>query len=209
MDAGAILGALLGNKGKSGGSNILGDILGGVLGGKKEASQPARTSSSSSRSSGGGLEDLLKTAYSKYTSRSGECNDADHARYEQPARQASELDNEQAVILIRAMINAAKADGRLDQSEQDAIVKQLGTLTQEEVDFLNKEFRAPLNVREFAWSVPLGLEENVYGLSLMAIKLDENKEATYLKDLAHGLRIKPADANEIHQRFRAPTIFRT
>ncbi len=71
---------------------------------------------------------------------------------------------------------------------------------------LREEFAKPLDVREFAWSVPLGMEQQVDTMSLVAIDLDTRREAKYFLDLAHGLRI-PADVREqIHQRLGAPSI---
>ena len=118
-----------------------------------------------------------------------------------------DLKNEQAICLIRAMINAAKADGRIDQQEQNSIVERLGDVSQDELNFLREEFGAKLDVREFAWSVPLGMEQQVYSLSLMAIDLDENAEAQYLHELAHGLRIAPETVNALHDRLGAPQIY--
>ncbi len=115
--------------------------------------------------------------------------------------------NDEALVLVRAMINAAKADGSVSQEEQQAIIHKLANPTQETIDFLRQEFSAPLNVRDFAWSVPLGMEQQVYTMSLAAINLDTNPEAAYLRDLAHGLRLDAQFCNELHQRYGAPTIF--
>ena len=52
----------------------------------------------------------------------------------------------------------------------------------------------------------MGLEQQVYGLSVMAIDLDENKEAHYLKDLAHGLRLPLDTCNGIHRKLGAPEL---
>jgi uncharacterized membrane protein YebE (DUF533 family) len=117
--------------------------------------------------------------------------------------------NEQAEVLVRAMICAAKADGQITPEEQDNIVKQLGEVSQTEADFLRAEFAKPVDVRELTWSVPRGMEEQVYSISLMAIDLDEQKEAEYLADLAHGLRLDPMRCNEIHRTYGAPVIFQS
>lgn len=114
--------------------------------------------------------------------------------------------NTRAELLVKAMINAAKADGQIDQAEQDAIVKQLGTLTQQDIQFLQSEFAAPLNVPEFVWSVPIGMEQEVYAMSLMAMNLNNNAEAMYLKELAHGFRMTLAGCNQIRQKYGAPQM---
>lgn len=115
--------------------------------------------------------------------------------------------NDDAVVLIRAMINAAKSDGDISEAEQQSILERVGNPTQEVIDFLRNEFNQPLDVREFAWSVPLGLEQKVYTISLAAIELDVSKEAAYLRDLAHGLRLTPEVCNQIHQQCGAQEIF--
>ena len=115
--------------------------------------------------------------------------------------------NDDALVLIRAMINAAKSDGEISEAEQQSILERIGNPSQEVINFLREEFSSPLDVREFAWSVPLGLEQKVYTMSLAAIELDANHEAAYLRELAHGLRLAPDVCNQIHQQFGAPEIF--
>lgn len=115
--------------------------------------------------------------------------------------------NGEAILLIRAMIGAAKADGRVTQQEQQAILSRIGQPNPEAVAFLQQEFNRPVDVRDFAWSVPMGLESKVYMMSLAAIEVDTQQEVDYLKTLAHGLRLSPEACNEIHARFNAPAIF--
>ena len=114
--------------------------------------------------------------------------------------------NEHALILVRAMVNAAKSDGQISQTEQQGILNQLESASSETIQFLREEFSRPLDVREFTWSVPLGMEQQVYALSLVAIDLDSNPEARYLSESAHGLRIPPHICDQIHQRLGAPAI---
>lgn len=207
MDMTELLGGLL--KGKSGKKGGVGDLLGVLLGGGRSRPaapaarkpEPARpTHSHDDRYAHGrrhghqAPHDVARDAYDRYGQRGGQ------ARREPP----SELENERARILIQAMVNSAKADGQLDRAEQDAILGQLGHVTDEEIQFLRQEFEKPLDVREFAWSVPLGLEDQVYGFSLMAIGLDRREEAIYLRDLAHGLRLDPERCNRIRDQLRQP-----
>jgi len=122
-----------------------------------------------------------------------------------PTAAASTRDDE-ATILIRAMINAAKADGRLDRDEEQKILRHLGQPSREVMAFIQSEFQKPLDTREFAWSVPLGLEQKVYAMSLAVIELDQREESDYLRDLARGLRLAPDVCAELHQHFGAPII---
>jgi len=76
-----------------------------------------------------------------------------------------------ATILIRAMINAAKADGQIDAQEQEAIVGKLGgDLDASERAFVQRELQSPLDVKAFAASVPRELAQHAYAFSLMGIK---------------------------------------
>jgi hypothetical protein len=133
---------------------------------------------------------------------------APHAIERGPIAPESSLSpNDEALVLVRAMINAAKADGKISAAEQQSILERIANPSQETIEFLRSEFNAPLNVRDFAWSVPLGMEQQVYTLSLAAIELDSQLEASYLRDLAHGLRLDQETCNEIHGRYGAPALY--
>jgi uncharacterized membrane protein YebE (DUF533 family) len=110
--------------------------------------------------------------------------------------------------MIRAMVNAAKADGRVDNTEQEKIIGKLGAeVSQDEINFLKSEFAAPLDVKQFADSVPNGLEPQVYALSLTSIELDTQSEAQYLGQLAQHMELDPQICNQIHDQVGAPKIF--
>ncbi len=123
------------------------------------------------------------------------------SRQRQRERTEPMSQDDEVLVLVRAMINAAKADGRVTQDEQKSIIDRISNPTQEAVNFLRAEFGKQVDVREFAWSVPLGMEQQVYTLSLATIDLDSNPEAQYLRDLAHGLRLAPDLCNQIHQQY--------
>lgn len=149
---------------------------------------------------------------------------SDQARYQPPASQSQSshfpsspfptdpnssgqtTTEDEAIILICAMINAAKADGKLDDQEQEAILGRVPN-DQATINFLRQEFSRPLDVREYAWSVPIGMEVQVYTLSLAAIQVDSRAELQYLKELAHGLRMDPALCNQIHERYGLQPLY--
>jgi len=230
-----ILGGLLGGGGgrgqqPSGGSGNLGnmaDMLGKVLGGGGNTDSRAPSgggmgdllgsllgAGGASQNSGGlggagGLGGLLGGALTKYAQAQNK--DAPNPSHENCDHLPIGVDpkeaTDQASLIIRAMINAAKSDGSIDQTEQDKIIAKLGDLSQEEVDFIRREFNAPLDVDGFIQSIPRGMEQQIYAISLMAIDLDSNKEARYLGQLAEGLRIQPELANQLHEQVGAPKIF--
>lgn len=126
------------------------------------------------------------------------------ARFEPP--RPAESQNEQALVLVRAMVSAAKADGQIGQQEQQQILEQLGDTSREAIEFLRAEFARPLDLRELVWSVPTGMEQQVYMVSLLAIDLDTAREADYLRELAHGLRLRPEVCDQIHERCGVPAL---
>ncbi len=236
MDAVKLLGSLMGNKSLASGlgSKLLGSLLGGgkqeqpqaqqsggglagllggVLGGGGGggASQGGGGAMSgllgllggggSASGGGGGLSGLLGSVMG------GGGGAPAAAPAQAPAQQQADA-NDQAVLMIRAMVNAAKSDGRIDQTEQENIVSKLGSdVSEAEVKFLKQEFAAPLDVASFARSVPKGLEQQIYAMSLTSIELDTQNEAQYLGQLAQGLNIDPNLCNQIHDHIGAPKIF--
>ena len=117
-----------------------------------------------------------------------------------------EIPDEQAVVLIRAMTNAAKADGEVDQEEIDNIVRRAGDLEAEDEAFLRAEFAAPLDLDAFIESVPSGMVAEVYTASILPIEIDTVAEKTYLQNLADGLGLKASQVEEIHNALEIPTL---
>jgi uncharacterized membrane protein YebE (DUF533 family) len=105
------------------------------------------------------------------------------------------------------MIYAGKADGRIDAKEQQAILERIGNTNESTIQFLRQEFNNTASVRDFAWSVPLGMEAAVYAASLSTIDVDTKEEIEYLRELAHGLRLQPKLCNQIHQQYGVKPIF--
>jgi uncharacterized membrane protein YebE (DUF533 family) len=225
---GDLLSGLLGGGQQTQGGGSMGDLLGSLLGGGQQSQRQAPTQSggsmgdllgsllgggsqggSSSLGGAGGLGGLLGGALAKYAqAQNADAPTPDHSNCDhlpigvEPAQAA-----DQATLIIRAMINAAKADGSIDRDEQERVIAKLGDITQAEADFVRAEFNAPLDVEGFIRSIPRGLEQQIYAVSLTAIDLDTNKEAHYLAQLAEGLGIEPRVANMIHEQLGVRKIF--
>jgi len=181
---GGILSGVLGGGGQQQSANPLGGLIGSVMGG-----------------GGGGISSLLGSVLG-----GGGAAEQPAAAQLPPEQHAAA--NDQAVLMIRAMVNAAKSDGRVDEKEQENIISKLGDdVSQDEIAFLKQEFAAPVDVAAFARSVPQGLEQQIYALSLTSIDLDTNNEAQYLGQLAQGLKLDPNLCNQIHDQVGAPKIF--
>ncbi len=115
-----------------------------------------------------------------------------------------EMPDEEAIILIRAMANAAKADGEVDQAEIDAIISRAGDLDEEAEAFVRSELASPLDLDAFIDSVPGGMEAQVYTMSLLPIEVDTAAEADYLADLRIGLGMSDEQVAEIHEALGVP-----
>jgi len=168
---------------QGGGAGGLGDLLGGMLGGQAGAQ-------------GGGLGDLLGAALG---------GQMPGAAQQLPAPTAQQ--NDHAALLIKAMISAAKSDGQVDAQEQEKIVGKLGDIDAEEAAFIRAEMAKPVDVAGLVNSVPRGMEQQVYVLSLMSIDLDSKAEADYLDQLAKGLNIDNQVSNQLHQELGAPLLY--
>ena len=112
-----------------------------------------------------------------------------------------------AALLLRAMIQAAKSDGKVDAAERAKLLDGLKDATQAEVDFVKAELAAPVDIEGLARQVPKGLEAQVYTMSVMAITLDNKAEAQYLSELATALHLAPAQVNSIHTQLGVPTLY--
>lgn len=185
--------------GSSSGGGI-GDMIGGLLGGNNN--------SSSSATQGGGIGDLL----SGLTGSNSTGNDNGLGGLLASALAGNEVatatpsQEEQAKILLKAMINAAKADGQIDKEEQAKIVEHIGEVTAEELEFVKSEMSAPLDL-EGVVSNAKGIEGEVYLSSLMTINLDSKEEALYLDKLAKGLNISEEAADAFHTKLGVPKLY--
>jgi uncharacterized membrane protein YebE (DUF533 family) len=100
------------------------------------------------------------------------------------------ITNEAALLYIRAMIAAAAADGRLDETEMNKIVgglKQMG-LSREAEEFLANELNNPASTEELARGVHGEPEAvQVFTAARIAIDLDTAEEHDFLVRLADDL----------------------
>jgi uncharacterized membrane protein YebE (DUF533 family) len=114
--------------------------------------------------------------------------------------------HEQAVTLVRAMIAAAAADGRIDQNEQAKILgglKQAG-LESAAHQFLAEEVNGPATVEDLAEAVSSPEEAvQVYTAARLAVDADNPQEHAFLAALARSLDIDSGLAAHIEQTARS------
>ena len=114
--------------------------------------------------------------------------------------------HQQALAFIKAMINAAKADGQIDAEEQQKIVSKLGDIGPQEAAFIREEMSKPLNFDFFA-DISQDLTPQIYAVSLMAINLDTPAEISYMQQLAQGLGLDAQTVNSIHAQLGLGPLF--
>lgn len=109
-----------------------------------------------------------------------------------------------ATLILRAMIEAAKADGQIDQAEVDKIGGKLNE-SPEARDFVMQEMNRPLDIAGLCADVSDAHEAvEVYAASLLAIEVDTRAEQDYLAQLADGLGLSQDLVARIHQQLGLP-----
>jgi uncharacterized membrane protein YebE (DUF533 family) len=122
-------------------------------------------------------------------------------REPQNAGEEPELE-QRALLIVRAMVNAAKADGQIDGQEVERISAKLGETgsDQEARAFLAQELQKPIDSDDLtrqATSPELAVQ--VYAASLLAIEVDTAAERAYLRDLAARLGLDASAVTHVHQ----------
>lgn len=117
------------------------------------------------------------------------------------------VDPQTAMLLISAMISAAKADGAVDQQEMRGILDRLEQAGADPDDraFVMTEISRPLDLDGLVARVTdPALAPDVYAASLMAIEVDTPQEEAYLKSLAEKLGLDADTVAQLHQQLGAP-----
>ena len=125
-----------------------------------------------------------------------------------PAKGDSAGQNALGLTLVRAMIAAARSDGRLDAKESQAIFQRIETLglDPESQALLVKEMGQPVDMDALVASATSPeLAAEIYIASLLAIDVDTAAEKSYLAMLAARLSIPPELAIELHRQVAAQT----
>ncbi|MEZ5685801.1 MAG: DUF533 domain-containing protein [Paracoccaceae bacterium] len=189
------LGEILGQlAGASGGKGGLGDLI-GTLGAGGAA---------------GGLGSLLGAALGGAGGKSGGFGTSLNAAFAnggEPDTTPDASEEAMAGLMLKAMIQAAKADGEIDAAEQAKLLERLGDISAAERAFVERELAAQVDVEGLVRAIPDGLEAQAYAMSVMAIDLDNQNEAQYLHKLASGLGLDAKSVNHIHEQIGAPALY--
>lgn len=179
---GDVLEDLAGNKAALGGLGALGGAI--LSGGKKSAKGAI---------GGGALAMLASLAYSALKNSGKKPTQPPQALLQdETSTQQKDLEND-ALIIVKAMINAAKADGAIDNKELQKIVGKFeeNGLTSKEKDFFMTEAAKPLDLRGVVASADgrPDMAAQIYAASLIAIEVNTPLEQQYISDLASELKL--------------------
>lgn len=103
-----------------------------------------------------------------------------------------EMTEANAKIMIRAMIEAAKADGAIDAAEMARITAYLADSSDEERAYVEAAMQAPADMAGLVADVSDEMKARVYGASRMVMVADTEAEKAYLEELAAALGLDPA-----------------
>ena len=206
---GGLLGGLLGSSGAAGGGGGLGGLLGGLLGGSGLGGATPQGRNSGNRYAA--LASLGMMAFQAYQAWQQQ-----QASTAQPAAVAPEalrtvdlLAGPEAEAhshaILRALIAAAKADGRIDEQEQQLISSELGRHTDDPdlQQWLDAEVARPLDAADVAQAADgPGMAAEMYLASVMLVDQQQAAERNYLDQLAAALGIEPELQLHLEQQAR-------
>lgn len=201
------------------GSGVAGGLAGGLAGGALANALSGKKGKklASSALKLGGLALVGGVAYKAWQSyRQGADTAADTGITAPPAGSAFLPESNNAtetnalgLLLARAMIAAAKADGQIDTGESQAILNQINSLDMpaEDKAFLFEEYGRPLDVQSLAAAVdtPEHAAE-VYAASVLMVDPPFPPEKIYLDTLARELGLEAALVDQIHSTVQANRV---
>ncbi|QBF28063.1 tellurite resistance TerB family protein [Pseudomonas tructae] len=189
---GGLLGGLLGGSGGGGGSGGLGGLLGGLLGGGNSSGGGYSQGRSGGGTNYAALASLGMMAFQAYQS----WQRSQATAPQQPVRTVDQLSGPEAEdhshAILRALIAAAKADGRIDKQEEQLIYAEIKRQTSDPQlqQWLDTEVSKPLDAAEVAQSArDPAMAAEMYLASVMLVDDQQDAERAYLDELAGALQI--------------------
>ena len=114
-----------------------------------------------------------------------------------------------AMLVLRSMIQAAKADGQIDPAEIERITGKIGegdpAGAAEARAFVLGQMGGPSDLAGLVREVRSPVEAaEAYGAALLAIEVDTPAEREYLARLAAELRLEPGTVAHLHASLGVP-----
>lgn len=111
---------------------------------------------------------------------------------------ATEAAEGNAKLMIRAMIQAARADGVIDDQERAVIMDHLKDATPEEKAYVAEQMQAPVDALALARDTADAAKSQVYSSAAMMVRGESAAEAQFLSTLARGMGLDAATVAGIH-----------
>jgi uncharacterized membrane protein YebE (DUF533 family) len=201
---GGLLGGLMGggSGSKSSGGGGLDDLLGGLLGGGAPTGGVPQNRSGSGTSYAA-LASLGMMAFQAYQA----WQRSQASAPQQPPRTVDLLSGpdveDHSHAVLRALIAAAKADGRIDDAEKQMISAEIGKHTDDPdlQQWLDEEVARPLDATDVSLSATdPAIAAEMYLASVMLVNDQGEAERTWLDELAAALNIDPELQVHLEQR---------
>jgi uncharacterized membrane protein YebE (DUF533 family) len=198
---GGMLGNVLNDAGRAAGGNQnlalggLGALAGALLGGGGKSVGGAL---------GGGVMALLATMAFQALKGGGSRQPQLPVGLMEPQTPADRQELERhSELVFKAMINAAKADGQIDQDEIQRIVGKLNEagMGAEAQQYVMAEMRKPIETQVLVAAAKghPELAAQIYAASILAIEVDTPAEQAYLGKLASGMGLSPEVTRRIEE----------
>lgn len=201
-------GGLGGLLGQLGGGGAAGGGLGGLMG--SLGMQGGAAQAGATGQAGGGMGSLGGLLGGLAAATGGAAAGSQMKGLLDTTRETPEdTDEEEEVsrLMIRAMIQAARADDEIDENERAALMEVIGDSDPDETTYIQEQLGAPVDPAALARDVPQGHEMEVYTASVLAIEPDNRAEAEYLHALAQGLGLEQGLVNQIHEAHGKPPLY--
>ncbi|MGH1413113.1 MAG: tellurite resistance TerB family protein [Pelagimonas sp.] len=197
------LGAMMGGEG-----NPMADMMEKMKGGLDMSALMGGGSSGqggllSSLGGGAGLAGMLAAAGAA-TQGQGMAGLLDSLNVKENAPQADEA----AGLMLRAMIQAAKCDGDIDEAKKAKLLETIGDdADADDIAFVQAQFTAAVDPEALAKDTPEEQRMQVYSASLMTIRVDTAAEAQYLDRLAKAMALNEGTVNTLHMQMGLQPLY--
>ena len=170
-------------------------LLGSILGGGKSAATGAL---------GGGLMALLAAMAMNALQNSGKSTGKVPVGLLAPETEEQQRDLQSgAELVVAAMINAAKSDGRIDKEEYGNITGKLqkAGVSKDDMYYIIEELQKPMNTESIirAGRKSPELAAQIYAATLKTIEVDTQAERAYVRELASGMGLTRDVVRNIEQ----------
>jgi len=191
-----------GTQGKSLAAGGLGALVGAILGGGGKSAKGAIGGGALALLGSIALQALRGASQQKAQTQKIDSASQLAAGLRAPENVEEEKEVQSIVdMTVQAMINAAKADGSIDEDEMQKIVGEMQEdgISKAEREYLLEEVRKPQRTVEIVRAVPnRQVAAQVYAASLLAIEVDTPAEKAYLQTLASDLKLDSQVVSQIH-----------